>query len=101
MAFALFPLCVLFALKSPPFALFALPFVIQIYNDKLAFLHRWTGRLIWLVTALHVTFWGTQLSQDKRSTDNPASVWSFAFEYEKFVFGWLVRADILMPEPTI
>ncbi|KAF8522267.1 hypothetical protein BU17DRAFT_45155 [Hysterangium stoloniferum] len=88
-AFALFPLCVLFALKAPPFAVFALPFLIQIYNDKLAFLHRWTGRLIWFITFLHVALWGVQLSRDKRGKDNPASVWSFAFEYDKFVYGWL------------
>jgi Ferric reductase like transmembrane component len=90
MAFALIPLCILFALKSPPFALFSLPFLIQIYNDKLAFLHRWAGRLIWLVTTLHVALWGMQLSRDKRSTDNSSSVWLFAFQYDKFVFGWLV-----------
>ncbi|KAF8495630.1 hypothetical protein JB92DRAFT_2606857, partial [Gautieria morchelliformis] len=89
LAFALFPLCVLLALKSPPFALFALPFLIQIYNDKLAFLHRWTGRLIWFVTALHVALWGVQLSRDKRSSDDPSSVWNFAFGYDKFVFGWI------------
>ena len=90
MAFALFPLCVLFALKSPPFALLALPFLIQVYNDKLAFLHRWTGRLIWFVTTLHITLWGVQLSRDKRSTDDTSSVWFFAFDHDKFVFGWLV-----------
>ena len=90
MAYALFPLCILFALKSPPFALFALPFLIQVYNDKLAFLHRWTGRLIWFITTLHVALWGVQLSIDRRGTDNPLSVWNFAFEYSEFVFGWLV-----------
>ena len=92
-AFALFPLCILFALKSPPFALFALPFLIQIYNDKLAFLHRWTGRLIWFVTTLHIALWGVQLSRDKRGVDDPSSVWLFAFEYDKFVFGWLVGSS--------
>lgn len=35
-AYALFPLVVLFALKAPPFAIFAIPFTIQIHFDKLA-----------------------------------------------------------------
>jgi len=97
MAFALFPLCVLFALKAPPVALLALPFTVQLFNDKLAFLHRWSGRLVWFVTALHITLWGVQLGNDKRGKDNPSSAWSFAFDYDKFVYGWLVRLpDILL-----
>lgn len=87
-AFALFPLCVLFALKAPPFAVFALPFLIQLYSDKLAFLHRWSGRLIWLVTTLHVALWTVQLCRDTIEPGTP--IFTVAFTYEKFVFGWLV-----------
>ncbi|KAK7054826.1 hypothetical protein VNI00_003289 [Paramarasmius palmivorus] len=35
-AFGLFPLVVLFALKAPPFAFFALPFTTQLHFDKLS-----------------------------------------------------------------
>ncbi|KIJ44052.1 hypothetical protein M422DRAFT_252545 [Sphaerobolus stellatus SS14] len=70
-------------------AIFALPFTIQLYNDKLAFLHRWAGRLIWLVSALHVTLWSIQLSRDKRSSFDPTSAFSFAFDYTKFIYGWV------------
>ncbi|GJJ12119.1 hypothetical protein Clacol_006360 [Clathrus columnatus] len=86
-AFALFPLCVLFALKAPPFAIFSVPFFVQLYNDKLAFLHRWSGRLIWLITTLHVAFWTVQLYRDSILSGTP--LFTLAFTYEKFVFGWL------------
>ncbi|KAG1756729.1 uncharacterized protein EDB91DRAFT_32712 [Suillus paluster] len=90
-AFALFPLCVLFALKAPPFAIFAIPFMIQFFFDKLAWLHRWTGRLIWFLTSIHVTFWSVQLVRDhKPSTGRIAYV--YAFSYMPFIFGWIAFA---------
>lgn len=66
-AFALFPLCVLFALKAPPFAIFAIPFMIQFFFDKLAWLRRWTGRLIWFLTSIHIALWSVQLVRDQPS----------------------------------
>ncbi|KAG9318883.1 ferric reductase like transmembrane component-domain-containing protein [Chiua virens] len=90
-AFALFPLCVLFALKAPPFAIFALPFTTQIYFDKLAWLHKWTGRLIWLLVAVHVGFWCIQLTKDVNpSTGRIAFV--YAWSYTPFIFGWIAFA---------
>lgn len=35
--------CVLFAIKAPPFAVFALPFTAQIHFDKVTWLHRLSG----------------------------------------------------------
>jgi hypothetical protein len=94
LAFALFPLCVLFALKAPPFALFAISFMVQYYFDKLAWLHRWTGRLIWFITALHVALWSIQLARDERTGgDTPA--YNYAWMYQKFIFGWTVRIIII------
>jgi hypothetical protein len=88
-AFALFPLCVLFALKAPPFAIFAIPFMIQFFFDKLAWLHRWTGRLIWFLTSIHIALWSVQLVRDhKPSTGRVAYV--YAFSYMPFIFGWIV-----------
>ncbi|KAG2111597.1 uncharacterized protein F5147DRAFT_92393 [Suillus discolor] len=90
-AFALLPLCVLFALKAPPFAIFAIPFMIQFFFDKLAWLHRWTGRLIWFLTSIHVAFWSVQLAQDHNpSTGRVAYV--YAFSYMPFIFGWVAFA---------
>jgi hypothetical protein len=89
-AFALFPLCILFGLKQPPFALFANPFTLQFHFDKLVWLHRWTGRLIWFVTLLHVTFWSVQLVNDKRD-DQGRVAFPYAFMHINFVYGWIVR----------
>jgi Ferric reductase like transmembrane component len=87
-AFALLPLCVLFALKSPPFALFSIPFTTQLHFDKLFYIHRWSGRLIWLVTALHVAAWSVQLAKDRSMTNKTA--YTYAWHYEKFINGWIV-----------
>ncbi|EIW80352.1 hypothetical protein CONPUDRAFT_137590 [Coniophora puteana RWD-64-598 SS2] len=86
-AYALFPLCVLFALKAPPFAIFAIPFMIQLYFDKLAWLHRWSGRIIWLLTFLHVALWSVQLMLDHKST-NGSIAYVYAWLYEPFILGW-------------
>ncbi|KZT26361.1 hypothetical protein NEOLEDRAFT_1132404 [Neolentinus lepideus HHB14362 ss-1] len=87
-AFALFPLCILFALKAPPFAIFAIPFMIQLHFDKLAWLHRWVGRLIWFITALHVALWSVQLVRDHRSATGEIA-YTYAWQYEKFIYGWI------------
>ncbi|KAG8833536.1 hypothetical protein FRC17_010568 [Serendipita sp. 399] len=92
-AFSLFPLVVLFSLKAPPFAVFAIPFLIQVHFDKLARLHRWTGRLIWIITTIHVVTWGIQLFRDKRGSGNPAhrnsSAWLFVWQYPLFIEGFI------------
>ncbi|KAG1905591.1 uncharacterized protein F5891DRAFT_1125682 [Suillus fuscotomentosus] len=90
-AFALLPLCVLFALKAPPFAIFAIPFMIQFFFDKLAWLHRWTGRLIWFLTSIHVALWSVQLVQDHNSSTGRVA-YVYAFSYMPFIFGWVAFA---------
>jgi hypothetical protein len=91
-AFALIPLCVLFALKAPPFALFANRFAAQLHFDKLAWLHRWSGRLIWLVTAIHVILWSVQLGKDHRASTT-GMAFNYAWRYDKFVYAWIVRSS--------
>ncbi|QRV85779.1 Ferric reductase like transmembrane component [Ceratobasidium sp. AG-Ba] len=86
-AFALMPLCVLFALKAPPFALFALPFTTQMHFDKLAFLHRWSGRIIWAITTIHVATWGVQLGRDQRHGINEGIAWDYVWLYPLFIYG--------------
>ncbi|KAI0322223.1 hypothetical protein OF83DRAFT_1049810 [Amylostereum chailletii] len=86
-AFALFPLCVLFALKAPPFAIFANPFLTDLHFDKLMWLHRWSGRLIWLVTAIHTALWSVQLARDKRAGTGK-SAYVYAWQYPKFIYAW-------------
>jgi hypothetical protein len=94
-AFALLPLCVLFALKAPPFAVLALPFMAQIHFDKLVRLHRWTAHLIWVLVAVHVALWSVQLARDVR-TPTSRHIWAFVFEYDKFRYGWTVRICFLV-----
>lgn len=86
--FALLPLCIIFALKSPPFALFSIPFTTQLHFDKLTYAHRWSGRLIWLVAAFHVAAWSVQLAKDSRSTTH-TSAYTYAWHYPKFIYGWV------------
>ncbi|EEB87699.1 hypothetical protein MPER_14869, partial [Moniliophthora perniciosa FA553] len=68
--FGLIPLCILFALKAPPFAVFALPFTTQLHFDKLSWLHKWYRRPL---------------------TGEPG--YTYAWRYEKFFFGWIVSAN--------
>ncbi|CAE6414147.1 unnamed protein product [Rhizoctonia solani] len=86
-AFSLFPLCVLFALKAPPFAVFALPFTTQMHFDKLALLHRWSGRIIWIITTIHVATWGVQLGKDERHGVAGGIAWDYVWQYPLFIYG--------------
>jgi hypothetical protein len=95
-AFALIPLCVILALKVPPFAIFAIPYLVQLHFDKLSYLHRWTARLIWGLVALHVTFWMIQLSTDRRAGTGESAL-SIAWTYKKFQNGWIVSLVALFP----
>ena len=89
-AFALLPLCVLFALKAPPFALLAIPRLVQLHFDKLGRLHRWAGRLVWACSAAHVVLWCVQLARDTRAGTSKVTAWHYVWKYEKFRFGWAV-----------
>jgi hypothetical protein len=88
-AFALFPLCILFALKRPPFAIFAIPFFTHLHSDKLIWLHRWIGRLIWALVVLHATLWSVQLFKDTRSGTGEIA-YVYAWHYQRFIFAWTV-----------
>lgn len=91
-AFALFPLTVLFALKAAPFAIFSSPYFVQLCFDKLAFLHRWCGFLVWVLTTLHTIFWSVQLASDHRPSTGQM-VYTYAWQYDKFRYAWVVSAS--------
>lgn len=95
-SFSLLPLCVLFALKAPPFAVFAIPFMIQLYFDKLAWLHRWSGRLIWLTSTAHVVLWTVQMVTEHRPNTGQI-VLKYAFLEMRFIWGWIVRLSLFTP----
>lgn len=94
LAFALLPLCILFALKAPPFAIFAIPHLVQLHFDKLSWLHRWSGRLIWFITFLHVLFWVIQLGTERQPETGRLALY-YAFEYDKFIYAWIVCLILL------
>ncbi|RPD66223.1 hypothetical protein L226DRAFT_566683 [Lentinus tigrinus ALCF2SS1-7] len=92
-AFALFPLCILFALKSPPFAIFSISCLVQFYCDKLLWLHKWSARLIFFLTVLHVAFWSVQLLIESR---NGKVAYFYAWSYQKFIFAWTAFGCMVM-----
>ena len=94
-AFALFPLTVLFALKVPPFAIFSSRYFIQLGFDKLAFLHRWCGALVWLLATLHTAFWSVQLATDRRSSTRRVG-YMYAWQYDKFIYAWTVSTYLIL-----
>ncbi|KAH9079544.1 hypothetical protein EDB83DRAFT_2503959 [Lactarius deliciosus] len=87
MSFALFPLCVLFALKRPPFAIFAISFLTDIHFDKLMWLHRWTGRFVWAMVTLHAALWSVQLANDTRSGTGKIA-YVYAWQFPRFIYAW-------------
>lgn len=94
MAFALFPLCILFALKAAPFALFALPYTTQLSFDKLSTMHRWVARLIWFFTLIHVISWCVQFA----THDDPVTgkiAFTNALIYPPFYWGTAVRFSLM------
>ncbi|KAJ9090746.1 hypothetical protein QFC21_007375, partial [Naganishia friedmannii] len=93
-AFALFPLVVLLALKQPPAALLSIRQFTHLYADKLQLLHRWVGRFIWLLTAIHVALWSVRLFKDQRSATDTRSVWMVIWIYAKFQ--WAVVGFVAM-----
>ena len=97
-ALALLPLCILFALKAPPFAIFAIPFMIQLYFDKLAWLHRWAGRLVWFLVSIHVALWSIQLAKDVNPSTGRVA-YTYAWSYTPFICGWIVRGLVLLRPP--
>lgn len=99
-AFSLFPLVVLLGLKAPPFALFSAPYLTQLCFDKLAFLHRWCGGLVWGITTLHVLLWSVQLAIDRRASTGRVG-YVYAWKYEKFIYAWIVRFSCLFIYPQL
>ena len=94
MAFALFPLVVVLALKQPPAAILSIRQFTHLHADKLQLLHRWVGRLIWFLTAIHVALWSVRLFKDQRSPSDTRSVWTVIWIYDKFQ--WAVVGFVAM-----
>ncbi|KAH8116953.1 hypothetical protein DFH11DRAFT_1141658 [Phellopilus nigrolimitatus] len=94
-AFALYPLTILLALKSAPFALFAIPGLVGYSHDKMIRLHRWVGRLVWLVTAAHVALWIVQVCRDRRAGTGELVI-NYVWGYPKFRYGWVAFGSLTL-----
>ena len=84
MAFALIPLVVLVALKSPPIAILSLRALTQLYSDKLVVIHRMSAWLVWVLTTVHVVLWTIQLFED---SNNGKRTWIYMWGNYRFIFG--------------
>ncbi|TFK29970.1 hypothetical protein FA15DRAFT_651534 [Coprinopsis marcescibilis] len=104
-AFASLPLCVLLGLKGSPFAVFSWRIGVQMFFDKLAFLHRWTARIIWTLTSIHVVLWCIKLGRDREDSSLEEISLLVLFQKERFLFGWLAfilfTLLMLISTPTI
>lgn len=83
-AFALFPLVVLLAMKSAPFAILSWKSLAHLYADKLATLHKAAAWLVWLATTAHVVLWTIQLFVDSR---NGKATWFAMWTNYRFISG--------------
>ncbi|KAJ1025306.1 hypothetical protein NDA13_004122 [Ustilago tritici] len=82
----LVPIVLIMALKQVPFALLSTRFFGGYGFDRLSFLHKWGGRIIWLFATAHLVTWCIQLNKDTRIGE---PVWSFVFMWTKFRWGWV------------
>ncbi|KAK0553388.1 hypothetical protein OC846_002548 [Tilletia horrida] len=83
-AFAMTPLVVIVALKQVPWALLSTKWMGGLAFDKLSFLHKYVGRMIWVFATAHVAAWSVQLARD---TQYNQSMWNFIFWWVKFRWG--------------
>lgn len=83
---ALIPLIVVIALKQIPFALFSTRLLGGFSFDRLSFMHKWGGRIVWLFATAHVALWCVQMTKDVAFQ---RTMWAFIFVWTKFRWGFV------------
>lgn len=83
---ALTPLIVITALKQIPFALLSTRLMGGYSFDRLNFMHKWGGRIVWLFATLHVALWAVQITQEQAFY---GKMWTFIFMWTKFRWGFV------------
>ncbi|CAO1624385.1 unnamed protein product [Jaminaea pallidilutea] len=78
---ALTPFILILALKQVPWALVSTKVLGNFAFERLSFLHKWGGRLMWLFAAAHTITWSVQLYKDSQFG---TSLWSFVFIWPRF-----------------
>lgn len=89
---ALTPLALLLALKQVPWALLSTRALGGYSFDRLSFLHKWVGRIVWLFATAHIVTWSVQLGMD--TAIGGQMIWSFVFLWPRFRWGFVVSARI-------
>ena len=85
---ALTPLALLLALKQVPWALLSTRALGGYSFDRLSFLHKWVGRIVWLFATAHIVTWSVQLGMD--TALGGQMLWSFVFLWPRFRWGFVV-----------
>lgn len=78
---ALTPLVVVVSLKQVPWALMSTKLFGRHSFEKLNFLHKWGGRLIWAFAIAHTITWSIELYED---TYRGTTIWGFVFLWPRF-----------------
>ncbi|PWN21695.1 hypothetical protein BCV69DRAFT_246906 [Microstroma glucosiphilum] len=98
---ALTPFVVILALKQVPWAVMSTKLFGRYAFEKMSFLHKWGGRLVWVFASAHTIAWSVQLRLDER---NGEEIWGFIFLWPKFrwafvAMGFLTLLTILSIGP--
>ncbi|CAO1627630.1 unnamed protein product [Sympodiomycopsis kandeliae] len=78
---ALTPIVVILALKQVPWAVMSTKLLGKHAFERLSFLHKWGGRLLWAFAAAHTIAWSVQLAKDEQFN---TPIWSFVFLWPRF-----------------
>lgn len=91
-AYALLPLVVCLSLKMWPFAVFAIPWLTDYSYDKTAVMHRWFGRIVWVLSTAHTVTFAIQLAWDYDPYGR--RILLVVWEYYRFNWGVVVRSSL-------
>lgn len=84
---AMTPFVVILALKQVPWAVMSTKLFGRHSFEKLSFLHKWGGRLVWAYAFAHTITWSIQLHKDQQfGTD----MWGFVFIWTRFRWAFVV-----------
>ncbi|PWN93916.1 hypothetical protein FA10DRAFT_299253 [Acaromyces ingoldii] len=83
---ALTPFILVTALRQVPFAIFSLKIFGGYGFDRLSFMHKWGGRVLWAFATAHVVLWSVQLDKDQAFGTN---IWAFVFLWTRFRWGFV------------
>lgn len=96
-AYALLPLVVCLSLKMWPFAVFAIPWLTDYSYDKTAVMHRWFGRIVWVLSTAHTVTFAIQLAWDFDPYGR--RILLVVWEYYRFNWGVVVRPSSMKQMP--